>query len=165
MTDRGDELITLESYIFLGDAELALATLEAADIPAVLADDNMSRLGTGGAHAHGGIRLRVQRRNEEEAREVLAMAVEERLEESRHLEPNADRCKCCFSEEVYRTSNRVRVIAAVLLAWPLLVIVTSAFQLPGNVPLFIMVAILLASIVAVIIGTRKKCRSCGLEWR
>lgn len=163
----GDELVTLDSFVFLGEAELARATLEAAGIPAVLADDNVARLGSGGAHAHGGVRLRVRRRDVEEARDLLDAAFEEAAEDARELTPSADRCRRCFSEEVYPVSNRLRIYAGWLLAWVLFSSLVAGLRhylvRPALLGLVLIAPLLM--LLAMLIPPKKRCRRCGLEWR
>jgi hypothetical protein len=163
----GDELVTLDSYVFLGEAELARATLEAAGIPAVLADDNVARLGSGGAHAHGGVRLRVRRRDVEEARDLLDTAFEEPAEHARELTPSADRCRRCFSEEVYPVSNRLRLYAGWLLTWVLFSSLVAGLRHYLVRPALYALVLLAPAVmlVAMLIPPKKRCRSCGLEWR
>jgi hypothetical protein len=164
----GDDLVTLDSFVFLGEAELARATLEAAGIPAVLADDNVARLGSGGAHAHGGVRLRVRRRDVDEARDLLDSAVEETAEEpSRELTPSAGRCRRCFSDEVYPVSNRLRLYAGWLLTWVLFSTLVAGLRHYLVRPALLGLVLLapLVMLVAMLIPPKKKCRGCGLEWR
>ncbi|HKO55936.1 MAG TPA: DUF2007 domain-containing protein [Thermoanaerobaculia bacterium] len=162
------DLVTIDSYVFLGEAELARATLEAAGIAAVLADDNVARLGSGGAHAHGGVRLRVQRRDLDEARAILDAAMEEDASDvPRELTPSEERCRRCFSEEVYPVSNRLRIYAAWLLGWMLLSAVVAATRRFFATQALVTVVLLapIAILVAALIPSKKKCRSCGMEWR
>jgi hypothetical protein len=166
------DLVTIDSYVFLGEAELARATLEAAGIAAVLADDNVARLGSGGAHAHGGVRLRVQQRDADEARELLAAAIEESADVPGVMSPSEERCRRCFSEEVYPISNRLRMYAAWLLGWVVLsavIAATRGFVVSRiGVTLAVVTIVTLAPLVAIVaalIPPKKKCRKCGMEWR
>src|SRR6266850_903898 len=66
-----DDLVTIDRFIFIAEAEVARATLDAAGIDAVLADENIVRMAWGEAQAHGGVRLQVRRSDAEAAAEVL----------------------------------------------------------------------------------------------
>src|SRR3954470_21472412 len=64
-------LVTLRSYWNLPDAELARGALEAAGIECFLFDDNMVRMNWFNANAIGGVKLRVDRQNIDEANSIL----------------------------------------------------------------------------------------------
>jgi|SRR5215469_3077784 len=64
-------LITLRSYWNLLDAELARSALEAAGIECFLFDDNMVRMDWFNANAIGGVKLRVDPQNVDDANRIL----------------------------------------------------------------------------------------------
>ena len=66
-----DDPVTIDRFIFLPDAEIARATLEAAGIDAVLIGEHTTRMAWAEAAAHGGVRLQVRRSDAEAAREIL----------------------------------------------------------------------------------------------
>ncbi len=168
-----DDLVTIDRFLFLAEAELARTRLEAAGIDAVLADENVVRLSWGDAQAHGGVRLQVRRRDAEEAREVLEEEGEEPPSERWLTPPHSkDSCRRCFSEEIYPATNRIRVFAAALLAAMLLPLGVGAVSMFVEIPrpvvggMFLVVT--LAPFLAVFLSSltaRKRCRNCGLEWR
>lgn len=65
------DLVVVRSYWNLLDAELARGLLEAAGIDAFLFDDNMVRMDWFNANALGGVKLRVDAANVEDANRVL----------------------------------------------------------------------------------------------
>jgi hypothetical protein len=65
------DLVTVRSYWGLLDAELAKGVLDAAGIECFLFDDNMVRTDWFNANALGGVKLRVDARNLEEANRIL----------------------------------------------------------------------------------------------
>ena len=64
-------LITVRSYWNLLEAELAKGALEAAGIDCFLFDDNMLRMDWFNANAIGGVKLRVDRGNVDDANRIL----------------------------------------------------------------------------------------------
>jgi hypothetical protein len=64
-------LITVRSYWNLLEAELAKGALEAAGIECFLFDDNMLRMDWFNANAIGGVKLRVDRGNVDDANRIL----------------------------------------------------------------------------------------------
>ena len=64
-------LITVRSYWNLLEAELARGALEAAGIECFLFDDNMVRMDWFNANAIGGVKLRVDPQNGDEANRIL----------------------------------------------------------------------------------------------
>ena len=64
-------LMTVRSYWNLLDAELARGALEAAGIECFLFDDNMVRMDWFNANAIGGVKLRVDPQNVDEANRIL----------------------------------------------------------------------------------------------
>ena len=170
---RDDDLVTVDRYLFLAEAELARTRLEAAGIDAVLADENVVRLSWGDAQAHGGVRLQVRRRDAEEAREVLDEEGDDApVADDFETAPNVERCRRCFSEEIYQATNRVRVFSTTLLAFFFLPFAFGAIgmfvRIPRGVVIGAAVSVLLAPFVAALVLSvigRKRCRNCGLEWR
>ena len=174
----GNDLVTLDRFLFLPDAEIARATLEAAGIDAVLIDENTVRMSWGDAQAHGGIRLQVRRGDAEEAREILASEI---AEERQHAEPldewDYERCHRCGSGEIYPAESRSKTYARiVLLAAGAFFVVRFAtgilalygVHLPDRAQSFVVAALLLSPAVAVLysaVAPKKRCRNCGLEWR
>ena len=73
--DQGEpefrNLITVRSYWNLLEAELAKGALEAAGIQCFLFDDNMLRMDWFNANAIGGVKLRVDPQNVDEANRIL----------------------------------------------------------------------------------------------
>ncbi len=69
------DLVVIRSYWNLMDAELAKGVLEAAGIEAFLFDDNMVRLDWFNANALGGVKLRVDVSNVEDANRILDESV------------------------------------------------------------------------------------------
>ena len=68
-------LITVRSYWNLLDAELARGAVEAAGIACFLFDDNMVRMDWFNANAIGGVKLRVDPQNVDEANRILNESV------------------------------------------------------------------------------------------
>jgi len=68
---RFRDLVTVRSYWNLLEAELARGALEAAGIESFLFDDNMVRMDWFNANAIGGVKLRVDPQNAEEANRIL----------------------------------------------------------------------------------------------
>lgn len=64
-------LITIRSYWNLLEAELAKGALDAAGIECSLFDDNMIRMDWFNANAIGGVKLRVDPQNADEANRIL----------------------------------------------------------------------------------------------
>ena len=64
-------LITVRSFWNLLDAELARGALEAAGVECFLFDDNMLRMDWFNANAIGGVKLRVDPQNVDEANRIL----------------------------------------------------------------------------------------------
>src|SRR5215475_3707125 len=71
------DLVTIRSFWGLLEAELAKGLLDSAGIEAFLFDDNMVRMDWFNANALGGVKLRVDRHNVDEANRILQEAAEE----------------------------------------------------------------------------------------
>jgi len=70
-TSEFRDLVVIRSYWNLLDAELARGVLQSAGVEAFLFDDNMVRMDWFNANALGGIKLRVDAVNVEEASRIL----------------------------------------------------------------------------------------------
>ncbi len=111
-------LVTLYSYRDPIDAELAKAQLEAAEIPAVILDQHLVGIQWLYSHAIGGVKLAVDPRDLESARQVLS---EDRrsdlssIAESREPPAEGDVCPVCNSSGI-RASRLQRIAAAGSLA-------------------------------------------------
>ena len=173
-----DELVTIDT-LSIPDAEIARATLDACGIDAVLGDENVARLTE--ARVQGGIRLQVRRRDAEWAREVLrdhhvADAAEWPATDDA-VPDETERCRRCFSEEIYPAESRSRSFARIIaFTWLALVMINLAscgvamagLRTPQSIfGALYAVAIVLAlfAVVFSAVAPRKRCRNCGLEWR
>lgn len=181
---RDDELVTIERYLFEPDAQLARATLEAAGIDAVLADEYATRLEAGGGHGHGGVRLQVRRRDASAAVEVLAAQQVRAVDAELDTIPaelversHGDSCRRCGSEEVYPAETRARRFWRALVLTMLALIVLNAASCVATMasmplPPRLLHAIRSALPLGVVVGLlttlvppRMRCRNCGAEWR
>lgn len=169
MDDRANELVTIDRFLFVNDAELARATLEAYGIDAVLADENIVRMSWGDAQAHGGVRLQVRRADAPEAMTIL------RDEHARGVEvdhgdvrpPRGETCRRCGSEEIFPIESRAKVFSRAVLLM-LLGFFVARFAPHPQLAQGIILASLLAPILAMLVASiapRKRCRHCGAEWR
>lgn len=165
-----DELVTLERFNHVGQAELARAALESAGIDAALADEFSARMG--GEKGTGGVRLQVRRHDVERATEVLRepvdLAYEPEVDE--HEAYPADVCRRCGSEEIYPLVPPRRVAlrataAAILALLALNVLRRAGLWLAFDLlTLGIIGAAVAATLLGVIAG-KKHCRNCGAKWR
>src|SRR5512146_1180443 len=178
---RDDDLVTIEHFLFVSDAEIARAALEAAGIDAALADVNSSRMSWANAQAHGGVRLQVRREDAEQAAAVLRgdhlRAVEVESEHAELFEDGSELCRRCGSEEVYPAESRsrsyARIIAFAILAMMLIDLAGCAttfigVRLPSPLVGSAYALLLVGCAGAVVFVSalpRKRCRNCGLEWR
>jgi len=173
-----DDLVTIDRFLFLPDAEIARATLEAAGIDAVLIDENTVRMSWGDAQAHGGIRLQVRRGDAEEARDVLAAEVASDEDQAAPLEEgDYEHCHRCGSAEIYPAESRSKTYARILLlAGGAFVLARFVFgmlaiygiRVPDRAQSFVVALLLLSPAFAVVfsaVAPKKRCRNCGLEWR
>jgi hypothetical protein len=179
------ELVTIDRFLFIADAEIARATLEAAGIDAVLVDENIVRMSWGDAQAHGGVRLQVRAEDVEEAESVIqwktgASPVNDWTSTSPDNDwtgeapvLHADEvCSRCGSDEIFPVESRVKTFARTLLltwiAFMLINLANCGLHLQQTV---IGIAYALAligpafAIVFTAVAPRKRCRNCGLEWR
>ena len=154
-----DELVTVDRFLYIGDAEMARATLEGSGIDAVLINEFGVRFGE---NPSSGIWLQVRRRDYERAAELLrGEEIESPPEPVRGVGPShLPTCRRCGSEEIYPIPSRrtivLRATAAVLL---------TVF-LP--VPHVIVMAVLIAAILYVawnVLLPRMHCRNSRAEWR
>ena len=178
------DLVTIERFIFVSDAEIARAALEASDIDATLADVNISRMSWANAQAHGGIRLQVRREDAERAAAVLrgdhvrAVELESvELETAPAWNEAREICRRCGSEEVYPAESRSRTYARIVafaILWLMLLDLASCasgfigLRLPASVMGWAYALLLVGCAAAVVFVSaipRKRCRNCGLEWR
>jgi len=94
-----DELVTIDHFFSLADAELARAALETSGIDAVL-----------DVAIHGGIRLQVRRGDAPLATAILTgehlRAVEIEKPEDSFIPQRTLSCRRCASEEVYPAQDR-----------------------------------------------------------
>jgi hypothetical protein len=156
-----EELVTIDRFLFLGDAALAKAALDASGIDAVLADENIVRISWGEAAAHGGVRF----------------DVEDNTGDQTPSTENVERCLRCASEEIYPAESRARTYARALvfcLGGVTLVNLASCttLLLHARAPERLFSALYLVALTAPIVtvfGTmvlpRKQCRNCNAVWR
>jgi hypothetical protein len=167
-----DELVTIDRFLFIADAEIARATLEAAGIEAVLGDENVARMSWGDVQAHGGVKLRVRAEDAEEAESVLGAAIEIERHSSAPVLDADEVCSRCGSDEIFPVESRAKTFARILLltwiAFILINLASCGLHLQQKV---IGIAYALAligpafAIVFTAVAPRKRCRNCGLEWR
>lgn len=169
MDDAANELVTIDRFLFVNDAELARATLDAHGIDAVLADENIVRMSWGDAQAHGGVRLQVRRGDAAEAMEILrdthSRGVE--LDHGDVSPPRGERCLRCGSEEIFPAESRAKVFSRAVLLMCLGFFLSNFAphpQLAQGIVLAALLAPLLAMFVMVV-APRKRCRNCDAEWR
>ena len=178
-----EELVTIDRFLFPGDAALAKAALDASGIDAFLADENIARMSWVEAVAHGGVRLQVRR---SDAPLAIAMLTAENVR-SFDIEDNAgdqtpsperiEKCLRCASEEIYPAESRARTYARALVfcfGGVMLVNLASCTMLlmharaPERLFSALYLVALTAPLVAVL-GTmvlpRKHCRNCNAVWR
>lgn len=99
-------LTTIASFSFPHEAQLARANLEAAGIPAFVADEHTINMQWLYSHAMGGVRLQVPTAFAKEANEILSMDFSENLAELAIPDPIV--CPSCGSENcVAGSRNRV----------------------------------------------------------
>jgi hypothetical protein len=166
-----DDLVTIDRFLFVAEAEIARATLEAAGIDAVLVDENIVRMAWGDAQAHGGVRLQVRAEDVEEAEEVLG-TLQEPGQEGVPVLHSDENCARCGSDEIFPAESRSRSFARiVLLTWLAFVLInvgTCAVQPRQEVIGIAFSLTLIGAAFAVVftaVAPRKRCRNCGLEWR
>ncbi|MGZ4810101.1 MAG: hypothetical protein ACXV7D_12315 [Thermoanaerobaculia bacterium] len=178
-----EELVTIDRFLFVGDAALAKAALDSSGIDAVLVDENIVRMSWGDAAAHGGVRLQVRR---SDAPLAIAMLTAENIRSS-DTEDNAgdqtpsnehpERCLRCTSEEIYPAESRARTYARALvfgIGGAMLVNLASCTTLlmHARPPVRLFSALYLVAltvpffaVIATTIFPRKHCRNCNAVWR
>ncbi len=178
-----EELVTIDRFLLLGDAALAKATLDASGIDAVLADENIARMGWSEAAAHGGVRLQVRRSDAPIAIAMLtaenarSFDIEENAGDQTPSTERVERCRRCASEEIYPAENRARTYARALVfcfGGVMLVNLASCttILLHARPPERLFSALYLVALTApffAALGTmvlpRKQCRNCNAVWR
>ena len=177
-----DDLVTIDRFLFIANAEIARATLEAAGIDAVLVDENIVRMSWGDAQAHGGVRLQVRAEDADEARTILE---ETDLSGAPAASPpdsfddleRDETCRRCGSVEIFpaesRSKSYARALVFMLLGFVLLRLVSCGAAMAGgalprqlmNVALLLVLLIPILAIAFANMLPKKRCRNCGLEWR
>jgi hypothetical protein len=175
---NSDDLVTINRFLSIADAEIARATLEAAGIDAVLVDENVARMSD--AQAHGGVGLQVRDEDAEEAQAILAdLSGEPEPSPADSLEPleQGETCHRCGSEEIFPAESRgktyARAIVFMVVGFVLLRLASCGAALAGaqipqrfmDVGLLLVVSIPIVAIAFSNIAPKKRCRHCGLEWR
>jgi ribosomal protein L40E len=168
MHDADDELVTIDRFLFVNDAELARATLDAHDVDAVLAD-NIVRMSWGDAQAHGGVRLQVRRRDAAEALAILrdehARGVE--LDHGDVAPPRGEVCRRCGSEEIFPIESRAKVFSRAILVMFAGLVAARLAPTPAFSQGIILAAVLtpVVAMFVAVVASRKRCRNCNAEWR
>ncbi len=93
--EMGENLVTVASFRDLSEALLAKGKLEAADIPCVLADDNVVRMDWFWSNLMGGVKLNVP-----ESQAAIAYELLFGHQEAAPGEEEVMKCPKCGSEEV-----------------------------------------------------------------
>lgn len=113
---------TLRAFLTLFEADVAWSAIDAADITATLADDNMIRLNFWFSNALGGVKLIVPAALAEEAIAILdtrAQPVEGEDAEFPRL-PDDEKCKSCGGDDFeFRQKVLVPVVIFLVLGFPL----------------------------------------------
>lgn len=181
-----DDLVTIDRFIFLADAEVAKSVLESNDIDVVLGSENAVRMAWGESQAHGGVKLQVRRADAELAREILAENVSPahaehayRAEEDEDdSDTPAEQCPRCRSEEIGPLVRPAKLFAkTIVLAWLGLIAInigSCVAMMNGADPrhadtvmIVLYGAAILVPIIAVLAPAfgKKRCRNCQHEWR
>ena len=112
----------VRAFLTLFEADVAWSAIDAADITARLADDNLIRLNFWFSNALGGVKLIVSAPLAEEAIAILdtrAQPVEGEDEEFPRL-PDDEKCKSCGGDDFeFRQNVLVPVAAFLVLGFPL----------------------------------------------
>jgi len=161
------DLVTIDRFVFLADAEIARATLEAAGIDAVLIEDRSKP---------ENVRLQVHTDDVEAAREILSARVEMDDEHAGMLDGD-EQCRRCFSTEIYPAETRAKTYARIVVFGGIVLVgtrlTTGALRMMGHqvsaqIDTGMFALFFIACIFAVLYATvaqPKRCRNCGLEWR
>lgn len=153
------EWVTVASYDEAGMAHLALQQLQEQDIPCSLDNENVASL-LYATPALGGVRVRVLREDEDEAREILGTAIDQPLEheaKGQEADLEEDGCLYCIKGSIEVYSWRRRVLQTIALG-----IVLSALPY-----IMLPLPLLLATGICVYYLLSKpqfRCASCGKAW-
>ena len=162
------DLVTLDRFVFVPDAEIARATLEAAGIEAIVVCDSSKPTEVA--------LLRVHTDDVGAAREILEAPMELISEPAEPLE-DEEHCPRCFSIEIYDTESRgkrfARVIvfaAASIFGYQLaeMGLAFAGHTINSRFSNAFIALVMIASIFAMLYGAvapKRHCRNCGLEWR
>lgn len=114
------ELITIATYSFPHEAHVAKANLDAAGIPAFIADEHTINMQWLYSNALGGVRLMVPAQYAEMAQEVLSQDFSHLLE-AQFGEDIVSRCSRCGSKNVrpYTQGKKPAFLVFLLLGFPL----------------------------------------------
>ena len=177
-----DDLVTIDRFLFIANAEIARATLEAAGIDAVLVDENIVRMSWGDAQAHGGVRLQVRAEDADEARAILEetdLSGEPEASPAQSLDDleAGETCHRCGSEQIFPAESRAkgfaRAILFMMLGFVLIRLVSCGAEIAGGemprqftiLGLSLVVTIPFVALAFSNMLPKKRCRNCGLEWR
>jgi predicted RNA-binding Zn-ribbon protein involved in translation (DUF1610 family) len=140
--DPGDELIVINRYYSVPDAELARGRLESEGIPAFVCDENMVGAQWLYSQVIDGMRLMVRAQDAVKAAEILGLEPIHEEELAREAGATEDViCPKCGSNNVWRgsSSGLPRIMAwAVTFIWDMIALIPSG---------------------------RFRCLSCGHIWR
>lgn len=184
MQVRDDDLVTIDHFSSIADAEVARATLEGAGIDAALGDENIARLYWGHAQMHGRVRLQVRRCDAGAAAEVLREAqtrADDRWDDdawsSRAPTDRHESCLRCGSEEVYPAESRAKsyaralafsILGAMFLNLGSCVATLLGAELPRQLLSWLLVIALITPFAVALISAvagKKECRNCHARWR
>ncbi|MEJ2361760.1 MAG: DUF2007 domain-containing protein [Gammaproteobacteria bacterium] len=114
------DLITIASYSFPHEAHVARANLDAAGIPAFIADEHTINMQWLYSNALGGVRLQVPAQYVDKAREVLSQDYSHLLVEQ-FGEDIETRCSRCGSKNLqpYTRGRKPAFVVFLLLGFPL----------------------------------------------
>ncbi|MDF1780863.1 MAG: DUF2007 domain-containing protein [Alcanivoracaceae bacterium] len=110
-------LVKVASFSFPHEAHIAKASLEAAGIPAFVADENTVNMHWLYSNAMGGVRVLVARASLAEAQRILDGDYSEELEDGEPL----DSCPACgsFNVAAYTKGKKPAFLVFLLLGFPL----------------------------------------------
>ena len=111
--------VVVGRYSFPHEAQIARASLEAAGIPAVIADEHTINMNWLYSNALGGVRVMVEPVYENRARELLATDFSAAVEEEAGVEETL--CPSCGSDsfEPHTQGKRPAFVVFLLLGFPL----------------------------------------------
>lgn len=112
-------LTTVASYSFPHEAHIAKGTLEAAGIPAFIADEHTINMQWFYSNALGGVRVQVPSRYAEQAKEILAQDFSYLLEEEFGKDEVV--CQKCGSRDIepYVKGKKPAILVLLLFGFPL----------------------------------------------